>query len=77
LTEAQLIYLADKLVAGDRVTDLEERTARALLAYADGGAASSRSVELRMEAARVIAERVEQATGQGLEAILVAMGPSA
>ena len=77
LTEAQLVYLADKLVAGDRVTDLEERTARALLAYADGGAASSRSVELRMEAARVIAERVEQATGQGLEAILVAMGPSA
>ena len=73
LTEAQLVYLADKLVVEDRVTGLEERTARALRAHAAGGTASSSSVESRMEAARVIAERVEQATGQRLDAILSAM----
>jgi molybdenum cofactor cytidylyltransferase len=75
LTEAQLVYLADKLVVHDRAAGLEARTARALQRHGADPIAS-RIVEARIQAARVIAGRVEQASGRSLEAMLATGGAS-
>lgn len=68
LTEEQLVYLADKLVAEDKVVGLEERAARTLRSL-DGGAAPPGALgglERRMAAAQKILDRIEASTGRPL-----------
>ncbi|MBN1322008.1 MAG: histidine phosphatase family protein [Thermoleophilia bacterium] len=62
-TEAQLLYLADKLVSGDRVLSIADRTAEALDRYGQDPE-SVRAVQTRMRAARSIADRVETILGR-------------
>lgn len=62
-TEAQLLYLADKLVLGDRVLSIADRTAEALQRYGQDPE-SVRAVQTRMRAAQVIADRVQTILGR-------------
>ena len=62
-TEAQLLYLADKLVSGDRVLSLADRTGEALERHGHDPE-SVRAVQTRMRAARTIADRVEAVLGR-------------
>jgi len=62
-TEAQLLYLADKLALGDKVLSLTDRTADALERYGQDSE-SRQAVQTRMRAAQVIADRVETILGR-------------
>jgi hypothetical protein len=65
LGEAQLVYLADKLVLGDRLVSLDERFAARLAQVGDDPAAHE-GVLLRLEEARLVQARVERALGRPL-----------
>ena len=67
--ESQVVYLADKLVAGDRRVDLEDRFARKLEKYGRNPAAVT-AIERRRHDARVARAKVERITGRTLDAIL-------
>ncbi len=61
LDEAAIVYLADKLVSGDRVVSLAERFQRA---NADAqGTDATRAVEARWKAAQAVAREVERVLG--------------
>ena len=66
LGEAQLVYLADKLVLGDRLVTLDERFA-ARLAQVGDDAGAREGVLARLEEARLVQARVERALGRPLE----------
>lgn len=72
VSEAQLVYLADKLVAEDKVVTLEERTTRTLAKL--GGAATPpearEGIRGRMETAQRIYARVERLLGHPLIEVL-------
>jgi CTP:molybdopterin cytidylyltransferase MocA len=72
VTEEQLVYLADKLVIGDRVGSLEDRAARTLVRLGEGGAPAEAlaGMEERMQMARAIQEKVEGVLGRGLSEVL-------
>lgn len=72
LREEHLVFLADKLVVENKVEGLEARTARALRRHGHEPGAPGR-IETRMEAAKTIAERVEQAAGRPLAELLPAL----
>jgi HD superfamily phosphodiesterase len=63
--EAELLYLADKLVLGDRLVSLEQRRARSLARFGGDDAARAAAVR-RIEAALRIAARIERSTGRSL-----------
>jgi molybdenum cofactor cytidylyltransferase len=66
LNEEQLVYLADKLVVGDRVTGLPARTGRALYEQRHSMEAMQ-GAKARMETALAIARRAEALLGCPLE----------
>lgn len=72
VTEEQLVYLADKLVVGDRVGSLDERAARTLDRL--GGARTPAEVftgaSERMQAAEAIQHKLEAILGRGLSEVL-------
>ena len=67
--EAQLVYLADKLVLGDQRVALAQRFAAPLKKYGADPAAVA-AIEKRRESARCIRSKVERLTGHDLDAIL-------
>ena len=69
LDEAQIVFLADKLAAGDRQVDLEERFDRKMAKYGQDPDLAARIVRRRANARRV-RDKVQAATGRSLEAIL-------
>jgi molybdenum cofactor cytidylyltransferase len=69
LDEAQIVFLADKLAAGDRLVDLEERFGRKMDKYGrdpDVAAAIAR----RRDNARRVQAKVETAAGRSLMTII-------
>jgi putative nucleotidyltransferase with HDIG domain len=68
-TAAEMLYLADKLTAGDRCVTLEERFAPRLKCFA-GQAGPFTAMRRRLAAARQIQHKVEQMTGTPLEQLL-------
>ena len=67
--EAQVVYLADKLVQGSRVVGLDARFAVRLDRYA-GDEAALAGVRARKEEARRVLRRVEQILGAPVEDVL-------
>jgi molybdenum cofactor cytidylyltransferase len=68
IDEAQVVYLADKLVAGDRLVDLEQRLTRKMAKYGRDPCAVA-AIARRMENARRVQFKVERITGRGIAAI--------
>ena len=66
ITESELVYLADKLVQGDRRISLESRFLHKLEAFRNDPEASA-AVKKRLERARKSRDRVESALGRALE----------
>jgi len=69
LDEAQIVYLADKLVSGDTVTDLSRRFAAKLEAMAWNPNAIA-AIKRRRRAALAIQVKVERITGQSVAEIV-------
>jgi putative nucleotidyltransferase with HDIG domain len=67
--EAQVVYLADKLVDGDRCVDMEPRFSRQMETYS-GNRSALDAIARRWENARQIRTKVERVTGQPIEAIV-------
>ncbi len=74
LTEAEIVYLADKCVEGDRIVDPAARFARKAAAYGDNPAAAE-AIERRRDAARTIAEKLTAATGRAMADLLITINP--
>ena len=72
LDEIQIVHLADKLVIGDKVADLEQRFARKMEKYGSEPAAAT-AIARRWDTARCIREKVEQKAGASLGAIVKAV----
>lgn len=69
VSETELVYLADKLVAGDRLVSLDERFRRSFEKYVDEPEANA-AVRRRMENALVLRERVRRILGRSPEEVL-------
>ena len=69
VSEADLVYLADKLVAGDRLISLEERFRRAFEKHSHTPEAHD-AVRRRLENALIIRERVQRILGFSPEEVL-------
>jgi molybdenum cofactor cytidylyltransferase len=69
---AQIVYLADKLVDGDRLVGLARRFARAKAQFGRDPSAAA-AIERRLAAAQSIQERVETITGRSLDALIGAV----
>lgn len=65
----EVLFLADKLVAGDRVVGLEDRFAERLARHCSDGAALA-AVQGRLELAQCVQQRVERALGGALASLL-------
>lgn len=74
--EAEVLFLADKLVDGSRVITLDERRRRADLRFGTDERASA-AAQLRLAAAGQIAAAVERLSGRGLERVLASVRPPA
>ncbi|MBV5316762.1 MAG: HD domain-containing protein, partial [Desulfobulbaceae bacterium] len=70
ISEREVVHLADKLVRGDQIVNLEERFEEKLLLY-QGDAEAVRAIRSRYEQARRVAAAIEQAAGQPLATIAV------
>lgn len=66
---ARIVYLADKLVSGDRVVGLTQRFSRAMHEYGSDPDAAA-AIDRRLNSARRIQAEVEKITGRSLEAII-------
>ncbi len=66
--EAQVVFLADKLVAGDRLVDLEERFARKMAQYGRDPSVGPRIAQ-RRDNARRARDKVERLTGRSVNAM--------
>ena len=64
--EAEVVYLADKLVMGHRFVGLEQRFA-GRMGQKSAGPDARAAARRRLDAARAIAARVRGATGRTLE----------
>jgi molybdenum cofactor cytidylyltransferase len=73
LDEIQVVYLADKLVIGDRVADLEQRFARKMDKYGRDPATMA-AIKSRRDDARRIREKVECVTGLDINAMIGTVG---
>lgn len=69
LDETDLVYLADKCVAGDKVISLEERFANSRRKFSDSPEAAA-AVSRRLANAKTLRERFETAAAVSLERIL-------
>lgn len=69
LDEAQMVFLADKLLEGHRPVSLEARIARKMTKYGSNEAARWAIVQ-RFQAARWILEKVEHRTGQRVSSMI-------
>jgi putative nucleotidyltransferase with HDIG domain len=69
VTEAELVYLADKLVADDEAVGLDQREARALRKVRAGSDAAGR-IRARMDDARTIAGKAAAVLGRPIEVVL-------
>jgi hypothetical protein len=69
LDEAQIVYLADKLMEGDRLMRLSERYAMKLKKY-DHDPRVAKNIRRRWRSAMTIQVKVEQTTGSTIEQIL-------
>lgn len=69
VTEADLVYLADKCVAGNRLAQFEDRFQGAMAKYADSPEISG-AVKIRLNNARLIQGAIENVLRQPLEQIL-------
>jgi broad specificity phosphatase PhoE len=69
ITEAEVVYLADKVVADDEVVGLDERQARTIRKMRPGPQAAQRIAE-RMRDARTIGGKVSAILGRSLEDLL-------
>lgn len=69
LTPAEILYLADKLVAGTRLVNVEERFAAKLARFADQPEVLQ-AVKRRLDRARGIQHKIENITGRPLAALL-------
>jgi CTP:molybdopterin cytidylyltransferase MocA len=67
--EREVLYLADKLTVGSRTADLEGKRERAEAVFASDPEALD-TARARLEAARVIAARIESLTGRPLSSVL-------
>ena len=67
--EAQVVYLADKLVQGTQVVGLDARFAARFARYA-GDAEALQGVQMRKEEAQRVLRRVERAAGAPIEDLL-------
>jgi CTP:molybdopterin cytidylyltransferase MocA len=67
--EREVLYLADKLTVGSRTIDLDGKRERAEALFA-GDPEVLDTARARLEAARVIAARIESLTGQPLSSVL-------
>ncbi len=74
IDEAQVVYLADKLVAGDQRVDLAQRFARKMEKYGRPPSAGAH-IARRRENALCIQTKVERITGLAIDAVLGACGP--
>lgn len=74
IDEIQVVYLADKLVLGDRRVDLEERFARQMEKYSEQRHIVE-AIARRRENARYIEAKVEKITSRSIAAIAGALGP--
>ena len=72
LSEAAIVFLADKLVKGDRVVSLEERFGEPLEKFA-ANAEILAAIRRRFCIARAVAARVEQAAGAQLADVLAGL----
>jgi molybdenum cofactor cytidylyltransferase len=70
--EAQVVFLADKLVRGDRVVGLEERFAVRLVRHRDDAVALA-AVHRRKAQAETVLANVEQVLGRPVETVLAAI----
>lgn len=70
LTEEQIVYLADKLVIGDRFVGLAAKSAHTIGKHR-GNPEGVESAKLRMQTAALIAGRVEALLGRSLEAVIL------
>jgi molybdenum cofactor cytidylyltransferase len=71
LDETQVVYLADKMVSGDRVVGLEERFSERL-ARMGHDAAASEAVRARRDEARLVLDRVDTVLGSSGAALAAA-----
>lgn len=71
LDEAQVVHLADKLVAGDTVVNLSQRFEAKLKKYAHHSIVEKK-IEQRRQTAEMIQAKVEQAAGATIDQILTA-----
>jgi hypothetical protein len=69
LDEAQIVYLADKLVAGTRLVSLKQRFDAKLKKYGRDPKASA-EIDQRQRAALTIQSKVEQLSGQTMGQLL-------
>ena len=69
ITEAELVYLADKLVADDELVGVDEREARTFRKMRPGPEGAAR-IRARTHDARAIAGKVEAMLGRPLEEVL-------
>jgi CTP:molybdopterin cytidylyltransferase MocA len=67
--EREVLYLADKLTVGSRIVDLDGKRERAAALFASDPEALD-AARARLEAARVIAARIESLTGRPLSSVL-------
>ena len=67
--EAQVVYLADKLVDGDRCTDLERRFSRQMEKH-NGNLRAVEAIARRLDSARYIKAKVERMTSRSIEAVI-------
>jgi len=67
--EIQVVYLADKLVIGERLADLERRFARKMEKYGQDPAIAA-AIAQRRQTARWIRDKVERMAGMNMDAIL-------
>ena len=74
IDEIQVVYLADKLLYGDKRVDLEQRFARQVDKFSDSPDIVS-AILRRRETARQIQSRVERLTGRSIDAIAGPPGP--
>jgi molybdenum cofactor cytidylyltransferase len=76
LDEIQIVFLADKLVVGNQVADLEQRFARKMEKYGRDPEAAA-AISRRRDTALCIRAKIEQKAGMTVEAILEAAGNKA
>ena len=74
IDEAQIVFLADKLIAGDQRVDLEQRFASKMKKYGQTPAVMA-GIRTRRENARRILAVVEETTGLSIETIAGPVGP--